>query len=124
MRIQKFEDVIAWQRAQLLTLDIYKIFEVSKDYSFRDQTQRASISIMNNIAEGFDRGTDKELRYFLLVARGSTAEVRSMLYIAEARGYITVTQHKELQGYTTEISKLLSGFIKKLSTEDKRLGTV
>ncbi len=123
MRIEKFEDVIAWQKAKELTLAIYGVFEDSRDFSFRDQIQRASLSIMNNIAEGFDRGTDKELIYFLHIARGSSAEVRSMLYVAYERKYVTQEQQKELAMITQDIAKLLTGFIKKLKTDDKRQAT-
>ncbi len=123
MRIEKFEDVIAWQKAKELTLVIYGVFEDVRDYSFRDQIQRASLSIMNNIAEGFDRGTDKELVYFLHIARGSSAEVRSMLYVACKRQYITDKQQNELIMITQDIAKLLTGFIKKLKTDDRRQET-
>lgn len=118
MRIEKFEDVIAWQKAKQLTLALYDIFENSRDFSFRDQIQRASISIMNNIAEGFDRGTDKEFVYFLYIARGSSAEVRSMLYVAVERDYINQQQQQDLVLVTQDISKLLTGFIKTLKPKD------
>lgn len=65
MNIEKFEDIISWQKAKELTLLIYKIFSNNKDYSFRDQIQRASVSINNNIAEGFERKSNSELRHFL-----------------------------------------------------------
>ena len=63
MKIEKFEDIIGWQKAKNLTLDIYKQFKNCRDFSFKDQMQRATISIMNNIAEGFERRGDKELNY-------------------------------------------------------------
>lgn len=114
MKIEKFEDIIAWQRAQELSVLIYKAFMNSRDFGFRDQMQRASVSIMNNIAEGFERGTDKEFRYFLFIAKGSCAEVRSMLYLALNIKYINKEQHENYYGLTVEISRLLSGFIKTL----------
>ncbi len=83
MRIGRFEDVIAWQKAKELTIQIYKLFEQSKDFGFKDQIQRASVSIMNNIAEGFERKSNNEFRQFLFVAKGSCGEVRSMLILAK-----------------------------------------
>lgn len=114
MTIQKFEDIIAWQKAKSLTLSIYKIFQVNKDFGFRDQIQRASVSIMNNLAEGFERKGDKEFKYFLFIAKGSCGEVRSMLYLALELKYITQKEFNELYSLSIEISKMLSGFIKTL----------
>ena len=79
MKIEKFEDVIAWQKSKELTLNIYKIFKDCKDFGFKNQIERASVSIMNNIAEGFERRTNKELKNFLFIAKGSAGEVRSRL---------------------------------------------
>ena len=91
MKIEKFEDIIAWQKARVLTLDIYRLFGHSKDFGFKDQIQRAAVSVMNNVAEGFERKTNKELMLFLYIAKGSCGEVRSMLYIALGLRYITET---------------------------------
>ncbi len=114
MTIEKFEDIIAWQKAKELTLAIYEDFKNSKDFGFRDQLQRASVSIMNNIAEGFERRGDKEFKYFLFIAKGSCAEVRSMLYLALSLEYITKEKHENYYNLTVDISRLLSGFIKTL----------
>ena len=114
MKIEKFEDIIGWQKAKNLTLDTYKQFKNCRDFSFRDQMQRAVISIMNNIAEGFERRGDKELKHFLFIAKGSCGEVRSMLYISYELGYITKQDFDRLCALSVEISKLLSGFIKTL----------
>jgi len=114
MNIKKFEDVISWQKAKELTLLIYKIFSINKDYSFRDQIQRASISIGNNIAEGFERKSNAELRHFLYMAKGSCGEVRSMSYIALELKYINKEQFEIIFNQAQEISRLLMGFIKSL----------
>jgi len=82
MVIKKFEEIISWQKARELNLLIYSLFNNCKDFSFRDQIQRACVSIMNNIAEGFERGGNKEFRNYLYIAKASCAEVRSMLYLA------------------------------------------
>ena len=71
MGIEKFEDIIAWQKAKTLTVSIYKVFDDSKDYGFKDQIQRATVSVMNNIAEGFERKSNNEFKSFLYVAKGS-----------------------------------------------------
>jgi four helix bundle protein len=120
MRINRFEDVIAWQQGKLLYIEVSRVFGDGKDYGFRDQLFRAVLSITNNIAEGFDRGSDRELRQFLIIARGSCAETRSMLHIALANHKISEACHEELCGITISISKLLTGFIKKLATNDRR----
>lgn len=80
MAIERFEDIIAWQKAKELSIQIYSLFAESKDFGFKDQILRASVSIMNNIAEGFERKGNKEFSHFLFIAKGSCGEVRSMLY--------------------------------------------
>jgi len=82
MQFTRFEDIIAWEKAKELTNNIYKIFKNNRNYSFKDQIQRATISIMNNISEGYEKMNNKEFRNFLSIAKGSVGEVRSMLYIA------------------------------------------
>jgi len=114
MKIEKFEDLIAWQKAKELSLIIYRLFKDNRDFSFRDQIQRAAISISNNIAEGFERKSNKELKQFFYIAKGSCGEVRSMLSIAKDLDYITGKDYDKLKDLSLEISRLLSGFIKKL----------
>lgn len=114
MKIEKFEDIIAWKKAKELSLSIYKIFALNKDFSFRDQIQRASISIMNNIAEGFERKSNKELKNFLYIAKGSSGEVRSMLDMALSLKYVDEKNYQILYNLTLDIAKLLAGFIKSL----------
>jgi four helix bundle protein len=114
MKIEKFEDIIAWRKAQDLTFNIYYVFKNNKDYGFKDQIQRASVSIMNNIAEGFELHTNKEFIKFLYIAKGSCAEVRSMLYIAKRLEYVSEKEYSENIKLTLEISRLISGFIKTL----------
>ena len=83
MKFNRFEDIIAWQKAKEMTVSIYNLFDLNKDYSFKDQIQRASVSIMNNIAEGFERKSNNEFKHFLFIAKGSCGEVRSMLILAK-----------------------------------------
>ncbi|MDO8574392.1 MAG: four helix bundle protein [bacterium] len=115
MKINSFEEIIAWQKAEELTVIIYKIFSQHRDFGFRDQIQRASVSIMNNIAEGFERSGDKELRKFLYIAKGSCGEVRSMIYLARKLDYISDKEFASINAITILIAKLLSAFIKTLN---------
>jgi len=114
MKINKFEDIQAWMKAKELTLTVYRTFRLNKDFAFRDQIQRASVSIMNNIAEGFERQTDREFKQFLFIAKGSAAEVRSMLYLADELQMINKTEFQQLNNLASETSKILSGLIKTL----------
>ena len=114
MKIEKFEDIIGWQKSKELTIDVYQQFRSCRDFSFKNQIERASVSIMNNIAEGFERKSDKEFKHFLFIAKGSCGEVRSMLYLALELGYISKNDFEKFYNLSIEISKLLSGFIKTL----------
>lgn len=94
MAIQKFEDLVIWQEARDLCSDIYSAFRSNRDYGFNDQIQRAVVSIMNNIAEGFDRSKvtkdNKQFISFLNIAAGSCGEVKSMLYLAQDLDYLSM----------------------------------
>lgn len=114
MKIEKFEDIISWQKSKELTICVYKIFADSKDFGFRDQIRRASVSVMNNIAEGFERKTNNEFKQFLFIAKGSCAEVRSMLYLAVELDKISRQDFDKSYNLSVEISRMISGFIKKL----------
>ena len=114
MKFDQFEDIIAWQKAKELTLNTYSLFSCCKDYGFKDQIQRASVSVMNNIAEGFERKTNNDFKHFLFISKGSCGEVRSMLYIAQSMNYISKEQFDKHYLLSLEISKILSGLIKTL----------
>ena len=114
MGIKKFEDIISWKKSNDLALLVYKLFKENSDFSFKNQIQRAVISISNNIAEGFERRSNKEFIHFLYIAKGSCGEVRSMIYIAEELDYISKTEFNNLYDRLIEISRLLSGLIKSL----------
>lgn len=115
MRIYKFEEIQSWQKAKELTIGVYKNFSDNKDYGFKDQIQRASVSVMNNIAEGFERQTNKEFIRYLYIAKGSGGEVRSMLYLAKEFNYISDEQFEKLYNLSLDATRLISGFIKKLN---------
>jgi len=114
MTIKKFEEIIAWQKAQNLAVDVYSHFRDSKDFGFRDQICRAVVSISNNIAEGFDRKTDADFSRFLYISFSSCSEVKSMIYLSERLGYINSKVKTELIFKSDEVQKLISGFIKSL----------
>jgi len=117
-KFRSFEEINSWQKSRIFNKKIYLATENStfkKDFDFVRQIRRASLSISSNIAEGFERNTDKEFVYFLYVAKASAGEVRSQLYLAFDLEYIIKEEFEMLLNSVTEISKLLSGFIKYLS---------
>ena len=116
--IYNFEELVIWQLSREFVRDIYILFRGINDYGFRDQIQRAAVSVMNNIAEGFQRNKfskdNKQFLYFLNIAYGSCAEVRNMLYIAEDVNYIQPAKSKELRDNITRIEFKIENLIKKL----------
>ena len=115
MKFETFEDIIAWQRAKQLAVDVYRAFAHSNDWGFNSQIQRAVISISNNVAEGFERQSNMEFKHFLFIAKGSCAEVRSMLYIAKELNMISAIQFETLNSTCLEVSRMLSALIKSIS---------
>ena len=101
--------------AQSFALEIYSTFSGIKDFGFKDQILRAVVSISNNIAEGYERKSNKELKQFLYISKGSAGEVRSMLYLALKLSYISQADFDKSYNLSLEISKMLSGFIKTTS---------
>jgi four helix bundle protein len=116
MKFDRFEDILAWQKAKLLTVKCYELFGESKDWGFKDQILRASVSVMNNIAEGFERKSNNEFKQFLFIAKGSCGEVRSMIILAKDLNKINQANYTELFNLSEEISKMLSSLIKTLKT--------
>jgi len=123
VKIERFEDVTAWQEARVLTTMIYAAVgsdrDFASDHGLREQIRRASVSIMSNIAEGFSRRTAKEFVQFLFIAKGSVAEVQSQLYVALDQGYINKAKFGELYAKSDEVARLISGFIRYLLNKDK-----
>lgn len=123
-KIERFEDIQAWQRARLLVNEIYsasKSGQFAKDFGLRDQIRRAAVSIMLNIAEGFARKTNREFTQFLVIAHGSAAEVQAALYVALDQQYFTEAEFRALFNLTEETSKLILGFINYLRKADSVL---
>ena len=111
-KISRFEDLIAWQKARTLTRQIYVISRkgnFGNDRALASQIQRASTSIMSNIAEGFDRGGNREFHHFLVIAKGSCAEVRSQLYIAFDAGYLDQSEFNDLLQRAEEVGRIIGG---------------
>ncbi|MEW6572161.1 MAG: four helix bundle protein [Bacillota bacterium] len=123
MAIEKFEDIEAWQAARELTRAIYKTTnrkEFSRDYGLRDQIQRAAVSVMANIAEGFDSQSNQTFQQFLTYAVRSATEVQSHLYVALDQGYINETTFAELYKQTEEVKKTIYGFMRYLRANAKK----
>jgi len=109
---KRFEDLIAWQKARTLTQRIYAATRngsFAKDFGLKDQIQRAAVSIVANIAEGFDRGKRTEFHQFLSTAKGSCAELRSHLYVALDAGHLTTDFFTTLNSLSEELSRILGG---------------
>jgi four helix bundle protein len=122
-RIERFEDIESWKLARQVSNRVYDVSSegaFSRDFALVNQLRRASISIMSNIAEGFERDGNKEFLQFLSVAKGSCGEVRSQLYIASDRGYIDETTFNEICGLLVETSKTVSGFMRYLRQSEER----
>lgn len=106
-KIEKFEDLLVWQEAMKLTENVYLQFSKCKDFGFTNQIQRASVSVPSNIAEGYDRQTNKEFIQFLYISKGSNAEVRTQLYLAIRLKYIDNALGQSLIEITRKISAML-----------------
>jgi len=112
--VQKFEDLICWQKGRELARSVYKAFKNCNDYGFKDQIQRASVSVISNIAEGFERGTKQEFINYLYIAKGSAGEVRAQLYVALDVGYLNIETFKYLNNLSAECSRLIQSFTEKV----------
>jgi four helix bundle protein len=111
-KIKNFEELIAWQKARELTKQIYSTTNkgpFSKDFGLRDQIRKASVSIMSNLAEGFERGGRSQFHQFVVIAKGSCAEVRSQLYVALDVKYVTQEQFEVLMNLGSELSRIIGG---------------
>jgi len=116
-KIERFEDIVAWQKARTLVAEIYAVSGkggLARDFGLRDQIRRAGVSVMLNIAEGFARRTNKEFAQYLFIAHGSVAELQAALYVALDQDYISQEVFNDLYHKANEVSKVISGFIKAL----------
>lgn len=106
----RFEDLEIWQLSRKLSNAVMDAMIPCRQYSFRDQIERAATSVMNNIAEGFERKTSKDFGHFLDIAKGSSGEVRSMLYLAEDRGYVVPESAVQLREQARLLSAKIGAF--------------
>lgn len=119
-KIKSFTDLIAWQKGHHLVLEVYKLlpnFPKYENFALCDQIRRSSVSITSNIAEGFSRHSNKEKTQFFYQSLGSLTEVQNQLLIARDIKYISSKEFQALAEYTVEVSKLIRGLIKSLSTK-------
>lgn len=120
---RSFEEIEAWQKARLLTRKIYTESNAGKfqrDFGLRDQIRRASVAIISNTAEGFERGGNKEFLQFLSVAKGSAGEVKSQLYVALEQSYLTKERFDELFRLAEEDTQLIGGLMRYLCMSKMR----
>ena len=111
---KRFEDLEIWQQARHLYREVYGSLRGCKDYSFRDQMQRAALSVMNNIAEGFERKTKKDFAHFLDLAKGSAGEVRSMAVAAEDVAILGAAEASHLRTDYEALARRIASFQKHL----------
>jgi four helix bundle protein len=109
--IKNFEDLEIWKASRILTTQVYKDFMTNRDFGFKDQIQRAAVSIMNNIAEGFCRQTEREKINFLNFAKGSAGEIKNMYYVAEDLQYLSaeicINRQNSAQGLMNGITSFM-----------------
>jgi four helix bundle protein len=121
--VKAFEELEVWQQARELTREIYCTGQnngFERDFGLRDQIRRAAVSVVSNIAEGFERGGDREFRQFLALAKGSCGEVRAQLYVAFDQGYLDQDRFDSLNAQATRVGRMLGGLMNYLKTSDYR----
>jgi len=119
---RRFEDLVFWQKARELTKTVYALTRrdgFSRDYGLKNQIQRAAVSVMSNIAEGFGRGANAEFLQFLFIAKGSLSEVQSQLYVALDLGYITEDEFHQAHIKGDHVAKMMNAFIQALKRTEK-----
>lgn len=117
--MNRFEDLDVWKKSARLSANLYKSLSQLRDFGFRDQITRAGLSISSNIAEGFERNSEKEKANFLNIAKGSAGEVRSQIYIGMEAGYINKTNGKKWIQEVILISKMFQSLISVIRKSNK-----
>ena len=121
--IRRFEDIEGWKKGRELRKAVYlhsKRGEFAKDFALKDQIRRAALSVTSNIAEGFERGGNREFIQFLSTAKGSCGEVRDQLYAAVDENYISESEFNTLQERCFEVGRLIAGFMEYLQQSEIR----
>ena len=112
--VERFEDLVAWQKARLFANDVFNASRgqsFRKDFGLNDQINRSALSVTANIAEGFDRGSRAEFARFLVIAKGSCAETRSHLYMAQDRGYLSAAEAGVLLNHAEEVARIVTALL-------------
>jgi four helix bundle protein len=120
-KIERFEDLEAWKKSREMTKAVYRVTSTrnfSRDLSLKGQVRGSAVSSMSNIAEGFERGGDRQFLQFLAMAKGSTGEVRSQLYVALDAGYLSQSEFDEIFTLAAETSRLVGGLMRYLKTAE------
>ena len=120
-KIERFEDLDAWKKAREMTKAVYVVTssaKFSRDLSLKGQIRASTVSSMSNIAEGFERSGDRQFLQFLSIAKGSTGEVKSQLYVALDAGYLTQAEFDEIYRLAAETSRLIGGLIRYLKNAE------
>jgi len=120
MKIEKFEDLIAWQKSKELTIKLYESCKNCKEYGLKDMITKTGITIMNQIAEGFEKRNNKDIKAAFLEAKWGTSRIRSMLYLLLDLGCINQEEFKEFYNTTRHITKMLMAFVKSINTSEKK----
>jgi four helix bundle protein len=121
--INRFEDLDAWRKSRELTRAVYRISgqgDFRRDFALCDQIRRATVSVLSNIAEGHERGGDKEFRQFHSQAKGSAGELKSQLYVALDAGLLSALEFEEIYGLADEVSRLIGGLMRYLAESSLR----
>lgn len=116
--IKRFEDLLCWQKARLLVKEVYCAMQSVRDQGFRDQIQRAAVSVLSNISEGFESGTKQGFLNYLYIAKASAGEVRAQLYAAQDIGYLNIETFRYLKETAEDCSRLITSFIGKLKVSN------
>jgi len=122
-KVTQFEDLWVWQEARELVRQVHsdvRNTDASKDFAFRDQIQRATLSVMNNVAEGFERSTNLDFARLLDIAKGSCGEVRSLYYVAEDLGYLSARQAQQRRDVTKRLAAAIASLAKYLRHTHRR----
>ncbi len=122
-RIERFEDLIAWQKARVLACDVYRMTfgdAFARDFALTDQIRRSAVSVCSNIAEGFERGGRREFHQFLSVAKGSCAELRTQIYLAKDVGYIDDASATRVLQMAEEVGKIVGGLRRSVAAQIPR----
>ena len=123
MAYQSFEDLEVWQRGCRLAVSVFKSFAKCRNFTMQDQMQRAALSIPSNVAEGYERNSNREFIRFLNIAKGSCGELRTQLYISRKLDFLAKAEFDQLVSESKEISAMLHGLSRAVAKRATKKGT-